>query len=369
MSLTRHLDNKNSPIHEFLRTRFPDVRTFLKDARSQVRNADTIRPYGNIPWGTIGTALDYRLRYYFAVTPCSELIAYEGARRLTDAQNIDIVNTQLDYKHLGGDEIRFFDKVTGKRVGGYFPDTHAAYGMPGTGHDMMSTIMSMGDRIAETSIETQLDNNTPLASIYQEFFKRLEDLTGHCNPVSRRLPDVEEDELNRHCFVLALLEQVVRAGLRPGFPLAVGEFANAESLIAIAEPHWLEDLRMLSWKFYDDFNSLLTLPHVLNPKFEGSADVGGADADLIVDGTLIDVKTSVKQEIQSDSIWQLLGYVLLDYSDVYRINGIGLYMARQGILFQWDLDEAIRVLRSGTSISVEELRSQFKEITHTFAVS
>ena len=365
MSLTRHLDNKNSPIHEFLRTRFPDVRTFLKDARSQVRNADTIRPYGNIPWGTIGTALDYRLRYYFAVTPCSELIAYEGARRLTDAQNIDIVNTQLDYKHLGGDEIRFFDKVTGKRVGGYFPDIDGAYSVPGLDHDLLS----LGQRIKETGIDLQSNSTIPLGREYDDFFEKLEELTGRCNPAARRLIEVEEDELNRHCIVLALLEEVVRAGLRPNSQLAVGEFADAESLISIAQPHWLDDLRELSWKFYDEFNHLLTRAHVVNPTFDGSVDVRGADADLIVDGTLIEIKTSVKQEIQSDWLWQLLGYVLLDYSDFHRIHSIGLYMSRQGILFQWDLDEAVGVLRSGNSISIEQLRGQFRKIARSVGVS
>ena len=283
MSLTGHFKDKNSPIRTFLRDQFPDTRTFLKDPRSRLREGDMIRPDGDIPFGTIGTAFDYRLRYYFGVTPYSELVAFRGAAHL------------------------------------------------GLSHD---------------------------------FFDELETLLNHCNPIGRRLAEAEEDELNRHCVVLALLEEVARAGLRPGSPLAVGESHSSKALIGIAKPHWLDDLRALSWKFYDGFNNLLTQPNVLNPTFEGSAHVGGADADLIVDGRLIDIKTSAKQEIQSDSIWQLLGYVLLDYSDVHRINSISLYMARQGIFFQWDLDEAIRGLRSGNKVSVDELRGQLKAIAH-----
>ena len=89
-------------------------------------------------------------------------------------------------------------------------------------------------------------------------------------------------------------------------------------------------MRKLSWKFYDDYNYLIALPHTLNPTFEGSRDVGGADADLVVNGTLIDIKTTVRPEIKPDWIRQLLGYVLLDYSVRHQIKAIGLYMARQG---------------------------------------
>jgi hypothetical protein len=48
------------------------------------------------------------------------------------------------------------------------------------------------------------------------------------------------------------------------------------------------------------------------PVFAGSGDVGGADADLLIDGLLIDVKTTVdanKVPTQAN-IWQLAGYVL-----------------------------------------------------------
>ena len=117
------------------------------------------------------------------------------------------------------------------------------------------------------------------------------------------------------------------------------------------------------------YNDLFGLPHVLNPTFEGSIDVGGADADLIVNGMLIDIKASVKQEIQSDWVRQLMGYLLLDYTDVYHINSIGLYMARQRILFQRDLGEAIEVLQAGNPMSIKELRGQFRAIANSVSVS
>lgn len=58
---------------------------------------------------------------------------------------------------------------------------------------------------------------------------------------------------------------------------------------------------------------------LLNPTF-GSAStlVGGADADLLVDDTLIDIKTTKNFRLDADHFFQLLGYCVL-----HRIGGIG----------------------------------------------
>ena len=288
MPLTSHLKNTKGPISQFFRTQFPNSRRFLAPARKQIRKGYTIFPDCDVPWSTIATALDYRLRYYFAVTPYGKFVAYEGARDLTDA--------------------------------------------------------------------------------LRDFFSGLDALTEEIDPVGRKLPQSQEDQLNRHCIVLALLEEVARAGLRPSSPLAKDKLGSADELLSLAKCHWTDDLRELSWEFYDKCHRLLELPHVLNPKFEGSPDVEGADADLIVDGTLIEIKTTKKREIKLDWLWQLLGYVLLDYSDRYRINGIGLYMARQGTLISWDLEEALRCLCSGESPRIKELRDQFKELVQGLRV-
>lgn len=224
--------------------------------------------------------------------------------------------------------------------------------------------LSPKEKLQELRIVLQEDG--PLGSLYQDFFKGLGDLTRQNNPVARRLSQAQEDELNRQCVVLGLLEEVFRIGIRPDSPLVAKKHTSVEDLLDISDAHWITDMRNLSWRFYDDFNHLLSLPHSLNPNFDGSDDIGGADADLVVNGTLIDIKTTKVQEIEPDWIRQLLGYVLLDYTDHHRIKGIGLYMARQGILFQWDLEEALRGLCSGKPPSIEGLRKEFKEVVTTW---
>jgi len=80
---------------------------------------------------------------------------------------------------------------------------------------------------------------------------------------------------------------------------------------------------------------------VLNPTFgEASGLVGGADADVILDDTLIDIKTTQKCRLLSNYLHQLAGYYCL-----YRIGGVtgvpadkplrrlGVYFSRYGYLY------------------------------------
>ena len=361
MSLKDHLGDKNSPVRQFLRTQFPSTRTFLADSRKHIRQSYTIRQDADVPWSKIGTALDYRIRYYFAVTPYQELVAYRGTLRLSDAQVHNPTGSPLATR-ANGDSITIFDRSTGRIVGMYFPEHNGGAALDQS--VSICDVLAIGREAAERNAGIESDGDSPLTEALEDFFCRLHSLTKRRSPVGTRLSLAEEDELNRYCFALALMEEVVRTGRLDGV-VATGEFSDAESLLSLAEPHWIDDLTELSWKFYDGFNHLLRLPHVLNPRFDGSRDVGGADADIVVDGVLIDIKATVRPEIRSDWIWQLLGYVLLDYSDRHRIDSIGLYLARQGELIKWDLDDAIRGLSSGEPPSIEELRTRFRELVQS----
>lgn len=88
---------------------------------------------------------------------------------------------------------------------------------------------------------------------------------------------------------------------------------------------------------------------VLNPTFgEASRLVGGADADLIIDDTLIDIKSTKKFIIKGEYINQLLGYYTL-----YRLGGIdnvkknpeikrlGIYYARFNKLCTFKISDII----------------------------
>ena len=362
MSLTSYIEDRKSPVSEFLRTQFTNERSFLASARKQVRQSITMRQDVAVPWGIIATALDYRIRYYFAVTPYEELVAYKGARSLTEMQS-EALSGELGYRWSGrrSKRIEVFERVTGKIIWNHLPERNGGWGIVDPSTELGSKAFELADRVANGEIVQQDEGDLPLKSEFAEFFYSLGRMTECNSPVRRRMPALLEDELNRHCLVLALLEEAFRSRNIDSV-LAKYWYSDASALFGMVEDHWIDDLRELSWKFCEEYGHLASLPSVLNPSFDGSRHVGSADADLIVDGTLIDIKCTIKSEIRADWLRQVLGYVLLDHSDRYRITGIGIYMARQGLLFRWDLEEALDKLCSGTVPTIVELRARFREV-------
>lgn len=80
---------------------------------------------------------------------------------------------------------------------------------------------------------------------------------------------------------------------------------------------------------------------LLNPTFgKGSTLVGGADADLIIDDLLIDIKASKYFSIEREALSQIIGYCLLSRiggvndKKIGQIKRVGIYFARYGILWQ-----------------------------------
>jgi hypothetical protein len=81
---------------------------------------------------------------------------------------------------------------------------------------------------------------------------------------------------------------------------------------------------------------------VLNPTFgKGSELIGGADADLVIDDMLVDIKSSKKFKLERYALNQIIGYYLLSIiggingKKLPRIKHVGIYFARFGYLFQF----------------------------------
>ncbi|MEU6381697.1 hypothetical protein [Streptomyces sp. NPDC046909] len=82
---------------------------------------------------------------------------------------------------------------------------------------------------------------------------------------------------------------------------------------------------------------------VAGPGFPGQQI--GADADLVVDGLLLDFKsTTLVRELSQHTLWQLLGYLLLDREDRYRIDSVGIYLTRRGTLVHWSVPDFLNLL-------------------------
>jgi hypothetical protein len=198
---------------------------------------------------------------------------------------------------------------------------------------------------------------------------------------SRALPLEAERALARHCYALGLFELAYRSPSHADEHLLVildqqmdramsvnatvlpeerGRFVS--EILALARDEWVDDLCQLSRQFLERCGSLLPQPTVLNPTFAGSADVGGADADLIVDRCLLEIKTTVRSAIEARWLHQLLGYVLLDYDDTYGINSLGFYLVRHGVLRRWLLQDVLEALTGDTVASLPALRSEFRAV-------
>lgn len=88
---------------------------------------------------------------------------------------------------------------------------------------------------------------------------------------------------------------------------------------------------------------------LLNPVLRAGDDVQGADADLIIDGTIIDIKTTNEIRVSSAHLRQLAGYAVLAKEGGAEIGGgrvwrdpidrVGVYFSRHGALATWSLDE------------------------------
>lgn len=178
-------------------------------------------------------------------------------------------------------------------------------------------------------------------------------------PVHITLPD---ETLIKYTVVLAWIEGIYRSGhLATGLEEAKQQNLNLTDLVTTIPACVIQDLqnlldysqitRGIEWKGRRVEE---------NPDFAGSHDVGGADADWIVDQTLWDMKTT-KYPAQSwhNDIKQILVYALLDYADEYHIEQVGLYYPRFGTTLQWPVTELLKEL-PGEEYSMEKWREIFQ---------
>jgi hypothetical protein avisC_04876 len=83
--------------------------------------------------------------------------------------------------------------------------------------------------------------------------------------------------------------------------------------------------------------------YVGNPCFAGSYLVDGADGDWFVDVTLFDCKVvdTIRAPWVRKVLMQLLGYLILDLDDDYQAERIGIWLPRQTIVRTWDIQEIL----------------------------
>jgi hypothetical protein len=308
MSLTGHIKDMRSPVRAFLFDNLPNTKfeqfrikqdgilagqtlTMTSAIRWDPGEA-SIMPAdedGRYPWGGVGTAFDFRLRYLYQVTPPEKLVAQHGAQRLRHVFRVK--------------------------------------------HELPAWIQ-LKAKLAE--IAPELGRRAPLPH--------------------------SEDELwiNRLCYTLALYEQCYRGFMILDWPIVgLGADASLDDVLDLCPVGVPEDIAAMIALYCETQSELLRAESLrLNPTFAASRLLGGADADLILDGTLFDVKTSKRVRPQRPELWQLAGYVLADLDDQHHVDAVGLYFARYGSSISWPLDEFFDRL-AGHHVDIAEMRVAF----------
>ncbi len=143
------------------------------------------------------------------------------------------------------------------------------------------------------------------------------------------------DRLIESALRLAQLDPIFRAGVVDE-NLGVVHKEDVDDLwklISLVDPQFFKASRLC----------------LLNPTFgEASRLVSGADADLVIDDQIIDIKTTKNLGLKRDHFNQLIGYYILH--EIAGVGGlipkpeikkVGIYFSRFGYLHTIDLDDVI----------------------------
>ena len=314
MSLTQEMADPSSPLQIHMKTRFPNTRAAIFETNRQLQNAHTLQPPPNAPYALIGTAIDYRVRYMFPnPEPMCRTIAWLGWAALQTTVELS--------EHKG-----------------------TTYGqVPGAGPGRFSM-----DAI-------------------QDFLEETDSMLRRIKPAQGNLTAQQEFELSRHCLALAMMENCYRTHPQRNTLLHSRDIDQPKDVTKIINDGWVQDMARLAKRSKKTLGQLLTHPHRSNPEFAGSSDVGGADADIIIDDCLLDLKTTIKPRLDGKWIHQLLGYALLDYRDEHKIRSVGIMLTRQSHIIRWQLDQLMDTTSNGTAGNLAAERHLFQKAIEPLA--
>ncbi len=161
-------------------------------------------------------------------------------------------------------------------------------------------------------------------------------------PERRKLTREAEELMCRYCVLFAYLDWIGRSPngnsalermVRLGSP-------KVSNMLRAVDASIVADLVSLSIKFYEQQRGLLKKfkKVVIGGVFSGSGDVGGADFDLLVDGCLVDFKSTRKPKITTKDLRQLVGYWLLDYDNAFKIRSVAITLLRHGCTQEFEIE-------------------------------
>jgi hypothetical protein len=303
--LTGELQDKGSPVRQFLDERFISG---LREVQRRYRVAAPALVVPGVPRdaadpGTVGTAADWLLRFVLHPRPSLEL-ASDGAM------------------------------LCGRQAG-----------LTGVLVDIAASLGKGYDAFEPTNSEYFIG---PIAGI-----------------------QTDSEHLACVCWFLALLTEAFRGGPAVAMAGPLGRFRNRQPSVdevlhmapkaAIGQ---LSDLRHVFEAVLVPQLATRRGPWSLGSELTGSGLLK-ADADLIAAGLLIDLKTtSAKPSLGIQEVFQVIGYALLDFDNIYEVAEVGIFSARYAYLSAWRIDELLNEL-AGCPVSLPTTREEFRRLLLT----
>jgi len=303
MSLTSELDRAESWVNQFFKEQFGRVTEFTRVEGPGIKALETIVPTdmrGNIT-ARIGTAFDYRLRLALGAAPLDSGVVSGGIYRMAV---------------LGGHD---FDT-----------DVLVRWVM-----DVMRCLAKGEEQSEEELAKTAI-------------------LMAHLDAGFRSMGMWAEE--------MRLLAQFKAAAMLEDERIMARGWTRNSEISEVARPEEVDEVVGLIAVAKDALNFESFDSVAFGPTFVGSRYVGGADADLVSRGQLLDIKTtSQPRRDLTITIRQLIGYALLDWDDEHNISEAGIYFSRQGKMVSWSMDELIRRTATDINASLVRMRKKFKD--------
>jgi len=181
----------------------------------------------------------------------------------------------------------------------------------------------------------------------------------HSGPLGELEPN-DEERLLQVCYVLAMYTAYSNnpiAAYRNSPLRTLKTGAGWKAHLNRVPQEDVEVLKILVKPAAELFPLFADMGVIIGPVFEDSRLVDGADGDLIVNHTLIEIKCETPG-FSGGSVRQVITYALLDSSGKYELERCSIYLARYGSLASWKLNDLIRSVSQG-QYGYHDLRQEF----------
>jgi hypothetical protein len=333
MSLTTELRNPRSAISRYLATRFDRLDRVFHTWTEATRGARPVLPPAPVDWALVGQAFGHRLGFAFCLDPPYAPIL--GACQYVATEQL---------RHLAAAEFAAMRPL---------PAELAGYVRVLTRDQYVPLLAVDPELDAEEGLWAEPDDSMAhLLGFFRVTAQLVERLGG-------RRPDPDdpaERPLLAACYVLGVLERAYR-GSRPVPGLAE---ATPERLLASVPAAAIDDLAELTRVLAGEGGSHLA--RLRSPALVAPVSIEHwAEGDLALGGTLLDCKVTKYADFTLDVFHQVLAYLLLDHGDWYQLDAAGIYLARQGRLVRWPLEQLMDAT-GDPRVTLADLRAEFAEL-------